>query len=270
MGKLDYSERRERRLDRCETLAAKNEQLSLSLYGEAKKMQDVIPFGQPILIGHHSEKRDRNYRNRIHNKYGKSFEAQEKADYYKEKVKTIQSNHAISSDDPEAVEKLKEKIKRLEDNQRTMVLINRIIKSNPKNEPTEDKIHTIVKMGLKEESAKKLFTPDFCGRIGFASYSLQNNNANIRRCKQRLERLQSIEKMENSELEYNNIKIIQDAEDNRTKIIFPDKDTAMQYRDNLKRSGFRWSRYNGAWQRHLSNQALWAAKEIIGKVEITQ
>jgi len=44
----------------------------------------------------------------------------------------------------------------------------------------------------------------------------------------------------------------------------------MQYRDNLKRSGFRWSRYNGAWQRHLSNQALWAAKEIIGKVEITQ
>ena len=28
------------------------------------KALSVIPFGQPILIGHHSEKRDRNYRRR--------------------------------------------------------------------------------------------------------------------------------------------------------------------------------------------------------------
>lgn len=264
MGKLDFYERKERRLERCETLATKNEQLSLDLYSEAKKMQNIIPLGQPIITGHYSEKRDRNFRKRIHNKYGKSFEASDKADYYRQKVATIESNRAISSDDPEAVQKLKQKIGGLEKNQELMKEVNRIIKSTPKNERTNTKIEQIAALGLKPEHSEKLFQPDFCGRIGFASYALQNNNANIRRYKQRLERLQNIEKMENSEMEFNDIKIVQDAEDNRTKIFFPDKDTAMQYREKLKRRGFRWSRYNGAWQRHLSTQALWAAKEIIG------
>lgn len=264
MGKLDYYERKERRLERCETLATKNEHLSLLLYDEAKKMQNVIPFGQPVITGHYSEKRDRNFRQRIHNKYGKSFEAGDKAKYYKEKVSTIESNRAISSDDPEAVQRLKEKIEGLESNQNLMKEANRIIKSSPRNERTDKKIENLESLGLKCEQAEMLFKADFCGRIGFSSYALQNNNANSRRCKQRLEYLQNIEKMENSELEYNNIKIVQDVEDNRTKIYFPDKSTAMLYRDKLKRSGFRWSRYNGTWQRHLSNQALWAAKEIIG------
>ena len=62
MGKLNYLERKERRVERCKELAAKNAKLSATLYNEAKGMQDTIPFGQPILVGHHSEKRDRNFR----------------------------------------------------------------------------------------------------------------------------------------------------------------------------------------------------------------
>lgn len=74
------------RAERAEIRAQKAKKRSDSLYNTASDMASVIPMGQPILIGHHSEKRDRNYRERIHNTMGKSIREQQKADYYKEKV----------------------------------------------------------------------------------------------------------------------------------------------------------------------------------------
>ena len=52
----------------------------------ARGMADGIPFGQPILVGHHSEKRDRAYRGRIHNNFAKGFEEHQKARHYEEKA----------------------------------------------------------------------------------------------------------------------------------------------------------------------------------------
>ncbi|MEE8059026.1 MAG: DUF3560 domain-containing protein [Pseudomonadales bacterium] len=46
-------------------------QESQTVYKRAKDMAPVIPFGQPILVGHHSEHRDRRYRDRIHNTFVK-------------------------------------------------------------------------------------------------------------------------------------------------------------------------------------------------------
>lgn len=65
--KNDYFEKKEARLERFKTLAGSNEKLSISLANKSNEMASVIPMGQPILVGHHSEKRDRNYRNKIHN-----------------------------------------------------------------------------------------------------------------------------------------------------------------------------------------------------------
>lgn len=73
------------RSERAAVKAEKAEAASDQHYNEAKKMADVIPFGQPILVGHHSEKRDRSYRSKIHNKFGKAFEEMDKAKYYQEK-----------------------------------------------------------------------------------------------------------------------------------------------------------------------------------------
>lgn len=51
-----------------------------ALHDEAHRMADAIPFGQPILVGHHSESRDRRYRDRIHSKQGKAYEQLNRAD----------------------------------------------------------------------------------------------------------------------------------------------------------------------------------------------
>jgi len=76
------------KVERSEKRAENAEKRSDELFRQAKDMASIIPFGQPILVGHHSEKRDRNYRESIHNKFGKSFKEQEKAEYYKGKAET--------------------------------------------------------------------------------------------------------------------------------------------------------------------------------------
>lgn len=75
-------ERAEQRAERFENRAETAAAQSTSLYERAHAMAEAIPFGQPILVGHYSEGRDRNYRNRIHNTFGKAFEESDKAKHY--------------------------------------------------------------------------------------------------------------------------------------------------------------------------------------------
>lgn len=89
-------------------------------------------MGQPILIGHHSEKRDRNYRDKIHNTMGRSVEGGKKADYYAEKAETIKNNDAIFSDDPDALTKLEQKLGSLKENQEFTKAANRCVKKQDK------------------------------------------------------------------------------------------------------------------------------------------
>lgn len=75
-------ERAEERAERFEERAETASEHSTALYNRAHTMAQAIPFGQPILVGHHSEKRDRNYRGRIHSTFGKAFEESDKAKHY--------------------------------------------------------------------------------------------------------------------------------------------------------------------------------------------
>lgn len=68
-----FEERRNARVARLLAAAEKREQEASALSTSAHQMGDAIPFGQPILIGHHSERHDRNYRARIQARYSKSF-----------------------------------------------------------------------------------------------------------------------------------------------------------------------------------------------------
>jgi hypothetical protein len=256
----NFAEKRENRIERYQELAEKHETNSDNLSERARKMADCIPFGQPILVGHHSEGRDRRFRDKIHNTFGKSIEEQNTADYYKQKAASAASNHAIFSDDPEAVVKLKEKIAGLEKLQEIMKAANKII--NRKSGTVEEKIVELIAAGFSEKIATELFKPDFCGRTGFPGFELTNNNANIRRLKERLAHLQKQETQETTEKEINGIRIVDNVEDNRLQIFFPSKPSE-EIRGKLKSWGFRWSPMVGAWQRHRSNAATYAAKQII-------
>lgn len=76
------AERAEYRAERYEARADAAKAESMASYRRSHEMMDAIPLGQPILIGHHSEKRDRNYRDRAWNLMGASVAADKKAKHY--------------------------------------------------------------------------------------------------------------------------------------------------------------------------------------------
>ncbi len=228
-------------------------------YDRAKQMGEAIPFGQPILVGHHSEGRDRNYRQRIHNTYGKAFDLQKKADHYVKKAAAV-GDGGVSSDDPDAIAKLMGQVEQLTSNQEHMKKINQVIRKHKGD--AEGQRRALLGLGCSEESAQTQITPDYAGRVGFPSYALTNNNANIRRIQQRIKQLQANQERAPVSIQGIGYAYAEDVEGNRVMFMFegkPEKST----REMLKRNGFRWSPTRGAWVRQLNNAAIWQAKAVM-------
>ena len=70
--------------------------------------------GQPIIIGHHSEKMARRLHEKAWQDIGKSIEEDKKSKYYKDKAESLENSKVIYNDDPNAIEKLKEKLEYLQ------------------------------------------------------------------------------------------------------------------------------------------------------------
>lgn len=256
--KHDFNERRDRRLAYAKSQVVKNEQESDQLYNAAKDMASVIPMGQPILIGHHSEKRDRRYREKIHDTMGRSVDKQKKAAYYADKAETIASNDAIFSDDPEALTKLKEKLARLQALQDFMKSANRCLRK-------QDKAAFLLLPLATAEIWAQLNDTSRGGYVGFPSYSLTNNNAKIKTVESRIKMLEAIEARAEFDQQIGSVRVWENKEVGRLQMIFEGKPNE-EIRKELKRHGFRWSGSQGAWQRHISANALYWAKLIAAKV----
>lgn len=258
-----YEEKRQARIDRLRNAAKRASQESDTLHEKAHRMADVIPFGEPIHVGHHSEKRDRNYRGRIQNKFKKSFEAQKKADELSARAAAAEDNTAISSDDPEAVTKLREKLAGLEEQQKRMKTVNAAHKKFLKNPAS------LEKSGL-DGNAKELimrYEPRYSWEPHpFPPYAITNNGAEIRRCKQRIEQLLEAAKHDDKEYMLGEIRVHENVEENRLQLFFPSKPSE-EIRSLLKSSGFHWSDFNKAWQRQLNNASRWTLESIREKLQ---
>lgn len=106
-----YEAKQAARKARYEARAGQAQTQSDTVASQASRMADAIPMGQPILVGHHSERSDRRYRERISRGFEKSFELQKKAEHYANKAASV-GKGGISSDDPAAVDKLQAKLSR--------------------------------------------------------------------------------------------------------------------------------------------------------------
>ena len=121
-------------------------------------------------------------------------------------------------------------------------------------------------MGYTSEQIRELRTPDFCGRIGFASYQLSNNNAEIHRLESRIKSLEEAQAAPVAEPEqHEGFRVVENTEAMRLQIIFEDKPDA-ETRALLKSNGFRWAPSQSAWQRQLNENARFALRRIIDKL----
>ena len=101
----EYKTKQENKKKYYEEKSEQFKKESVELSDEAIKMSQVMPFGQPILVGHHSESKHRNHIQKTDNKMRKSIDVLEKAKYYEEKSKSLGTG-GISQDDPEAIKQL--------------------------------------------------------------------------------------------------------------------------------------------------------------------
>lgn len=165
-------------------------------------------------------------------------------------------NHAISSDDPQAVEKLTEKLEACQKRQEYMKTVNSFYRKRGTvhgcpgvSEETAEKLDEAVRTGYSWETAP------------FASYELSNNNSEIRRLKQRIEQLTHDKELGYVGWKFDGGEAVVNTDNNRLQLLFDEKPSGEQ-RTALKRNGFHWSPSEQAWQRQLNDNAIYAASRL--------
>ncbi len=171
----------------------------------------------------------------------------------------------IKSSDKAAIEKLEEKLERLKDMQERMKAANKALRLKDIEKGNEQ----LGSMGYSNDQIKQLREPDFCGRIGYPDYALQNNNANIHRIEGRVKSLKAVKNRGTLEAENQFFKIIENTEVMRLQLFFEGKPDP-EVRDILKRNGFRWASSQMAWQRQLTDNARYSLKRVVEKLEEMQ
>jgi hypothetical protein len=109
-------ERLEARAERRRQWADGREAKSGAAFERARAIADGIPMGQPILVGHHSERRHRRDVGRIESGMAAGLEHGRAAEEHASRADGIEAqlSRSIYSDDADAVERLEEKIAELE------------------------------------------------------------------------------------------------------------------------------------------------------------
>lgn len=257
------------RLERLRARAERRRAEGTALIEPSHAKAQIIPLGQPILVGHHSEGRDRRFRARIDAGLRKGFEAMKEASALDRRLAAAERNEAISSDDPDAVDKLRAKVAEFEATARRWKEVNVTIRIEDKTAAKDGLdprvaavrlIGALRYMGASEEELRDWTKPDFAGRIGIARYRFTNLSSEVRRLKARIAQLEERERLGPAHPEcIGDVRIVE--EDNRLRMVFPAKPDEAT-RAALKGSGFRWSPSAGAWQRFPTGAAWNEARRI--------
>lgn len=182
-------ERLEAKAERRREWAASREKKSEAGFESAQKIADGIPFGQPILVGHHSERHARRDQARIESGMVAGHENAKVAANHSNKADGIDRQLAASvfSDDADAPERLREQIAELEAERDRIKAYNASCRSRKGAgdasllEPSQrEDILTTARVAAYQ-----------LGKYGeFPSYHLSNLGARIREKKARVERIE--------------------------------------------------------------------------------
>lgn len=247
------AERRERLLER----AARADAEAKAAYKAGDVIAQGIPLGQPILVGHHSEKRHRRDLGKIDRAMRKSIEADKKAKALRSRAASVGSA-GVSSDDPDATEKLRDKLASLERERDRMKAINAAFKRGGWPAVLDRKLVSAAQVERLERDMT--FVPGGT-ELPFPSYAFTNTSAEIRRVRLRLAELEAgpptFEPIEGP-----GWRIEARPEINRVAVEL-DKKPAPEVIAKFKRGGWRWSPREGAWLRHLNQAGLYAAEQVI-------
>lgn len=203
------------------------------------------------------KKEKQNARRRSHD------EEREKIDYILKRIRKAGTG-GIKSGDENAIEKLELKVETLEAQRDMMKEINAYYRKHKTltgceacSQETAERIMNEMKSSAWRAS-----------ELPFASYSLTNTGAEIRRLNKRIEELKAMREAGNSEseTEIEGLKIVENADIARIQLVFDGKPEE-NVRNILKKNGFRWSPSQGAWQRNLNDAGKYAVQRVLSELK---
>lgn len=180
---------------------------------------------------------------------------------YKEIESLLNKMHSvgkagISSNDPEAISKLEDKLSRLEHLQEMMKAVNAYYRKYK----TLEECPNISPEQIQELKSSMVndFHPE--GKP-YERFALTNNNSEIRRLKIRIKSLKQKQEVDYSGWAFTGGNVEVNNEANRLQIRFDEKPSYEQIQ-LLKKRGFKWAPSKGAWQRQLTSNAMYSAKTL--------
>ena len=169
--------------------------------------------------------------------------------------------HTIKNGDKNAITELKAKLERAIKLQEDMKEANAYYRKNKSMKGFRD---------LTDEGAERWDNEIKNGyswqQVPYPSYTLTNNNSKIKSTRDRIAMLESEKSQGNKEIETKLFRVKENTEIMRLQVFF-DNIPSEEMRCLLKSSGFKWSPKNKAWQRQLTNNARYALRKLIEKLD---
>ena len=163
----------------------------------------------------------------------------------------------------EEVERLQNKLEILTEAQELMKAVNKIVRNTKLSEV--EQYEELEALGLEQEQINEVMSEPMYSfqKKGFQQFQLSNNLARIKATEEAIKRHTMMAQSEDKEMPFEGGTIEISNTDERIRIHFdaiPDADM----RDKLKKSAFKWSPKNQAWQRQLTPNAKYAVEKILG------
>lgn len=165
-------------------------------------------------------------------------------------------NRGISSNDPQALEKLTAKVESIKEAHNLAKSINAYYRKHKTLDGCP---------GISDSQRELLIAamqkPYRLEDKPIPSYELTSNMQEIRRLEKRIASLQHRDEVGFVGWEFPGGEAVANTEENRLQLIFEDRPTLDQHKV-LRAGGFVFSRTNGAYQRQLNSNAICAASRI--------
>ena len=165
-------------------------------------------------------------------------------------------NNAISAGDPQELEKLNDKLDTCVKQQEFMKTVNAYWrKSGTCRGCPNVSDELAAKLDAKIERAYSW------EKQPFSSYELSGNNAEMKRLQNRIAEIAHNREVGFAGWKFEGGEAVVNTELNRLQLIFDERPTAEQCAV-LKHKGFHWSPREGAWQRQLNDNAIYALNYV--------
>jgi hypothetical protein len=259
--------RDERRTSRAAGLSRKAARLHDQSDAAGKQAKRYLPDppDQPILIGHHSERRHRNALRKSNAAMDTCIRLWREAKETERLARSAAENAAIRTTDVDAIELLTARKAELEREREWRKAVNEVWRATgrPKGDNAEG--WAAIAAAMEEPLASFDAMRRALRYPPFPAYSLQNIGANIRRVAARIEDVQKAQTMAARPERRIGTAMVRDNPDyNSVEIHFNGK-PAENVLSVLRRNGFRWIRTARCWSRRGRNWTTELKLDLIAK-----